>query len=190
MRVVTLDTRQALPVSLTVDKTGIAFLRRGKFRSQHAFGAAVLLVRYCLGTDGFQCQIGPEGSQPEWQLFLPHVLSFAWQLIVPPLPAPCPAPVTGLDLKVQVTAHESTRGVFALPRRQSLRLDTVSPECGMVLFTMLKVMALCVTVIVAMTSRSELVTLATARRRDQSETERRAALPRPLACPPCSKTLP
>ncbi len=122
MRIVTLDTMQALPDSLTVDKAGVGFLRRGSAASQDAPGAEGLLVRYRLGTDGLQRQIGPGGSQPDWQLLLPDVRSVVWQPVVRPDPSlatpgpnPGTAQATGLDLTVQLTGDETIRGVFALP---------------------------------------------------------------------------
>lgn len=118
MRVLTLDTMQAIPGSLTLDKTRISFLRRGSVPSQDAPGAEGLVVQYRLDAGEFQRQIGPEGSQPGWQVLLPMVQSVAWQPILQQEPAALPdsgAVPIGLDLTVQLTASEAVRGVFALP---------------------------------------------------------------------------
>lgn len=122
MRIVTLDTMQAVPDTLAIDKADVTFLRQSANSAPDttdtAGRLAGMLVHYRLGTEGLQRQIGPEGSQPPWQLVLPGVKSVAWQPIFrpdPTLPASVPPKAAGLDLTVQLTASESVRGVFVLP---------------------------------------------------------------------------
>ena len=118
MRVVKLDTMQAIPGSLKFDKTDIRFLRRGSMLAQDAMGSEGLLVQYHLSDAGFLRQIGPEGSSPAQQLLLAGVKSVTWR----PIPEPrkgstdgTPAPVVGLDMIVQMNTSETIRGVYALP---------------------------------------------------------------------------
>lgn len=115
MRVVTLDTMQAMPGSLAMDKTDLRFLRRGSVPSQSGPGTEGLLVQYRLDAQGLQRRIGPEGSQPRWQILMPDVRSVSWQPIRTQEPSPSPTQPIGLDLTVELTASESIRGVFALP---------------------------------------------------------------------------
>ncbi len=118
MRVIALDTMQALPGSVTVEKGGLALLRRGALRTPSGPGAEGLSVHYRLDATGLQRQIGPDGSQPGWQLLLEDVKTVSWQPILQQTPAEASAstpPVVGLDLTLQLASSETLRGVFVLP---------------------------------------------------------------------------
>lgn len=122
MRIVTLDTMQAVPGTLVLDKTDVRFVRQragtAPDTSDTEGRLQGVLVHYRLGAEGLQRQIGPEGSQSPWQLVLSGVQSVSWQPIFRPdatLPASVPPQAAGLDLTVQLTASETVRGVFVLP---------------------------------------------------------------------------
>lgn len=123
MRVITLDTMQALPGSVTVEGGDLALLRRGALRTPSGPGAEGLSVHYHLDASGLQRQIGLEGSKPEWQVLLADVKAVTWQPILQQLPAEAPAnplPVVGLALTVHLASAETIRGVFVLPSNPPL----------------------------------------------------------------------
>ena len=77
MRVVTIDTMQAIAGSVTRDDTGIGFLRRG---SLTADGVEGLAVRYHLDAAGLVREIGAPGAEPARQVLLADVQGASWHL--------------------------------------------------------------------------------------------------------------
>ena len=115
MRVVTIDTMQAIAGSVTRDDTGIGFLRRG---SLTADGVEGLAVRYHLDAAGLVREIGAPGAEPARQILLADVQGASWHLVQDGAELPLGAPlmaVEGVEFLLQLADNQTLRGVFPVP---------------------------------------------------------------------------
>lgn len=115
MQVLTLDTLQMISGTLSLDDTGINFLRRS---AVSADGGGVLAVRYKVSAADLFREIGAPGADPARQLLLTGVQGASWQIVqdgadLPPSASKNTA--EGVVLVLNLNDSPSLRGVFTVP---------------------------------------------------------------------------
>ena len=123
MRVVSVDTLQAIAGSLTRDDAGISFLRRGSVATDGAQVVESLAVRYHLDASGLIREIGAPGADPAWQVLLTGLRGASWRLLQDGGELPASAATTGaegIELVVRLGDDRVLRGVFPLPHDPNL----------------------------------------------------------------------
>jgi general secretion pathway protein J len=118
MRILALDTMQAVAGSVRHAPSGISFLRRGGLSQGNGPVTDGLVVRYGLNGQGFFREIGAVGAEPATQLLLPDVSRATWQLVKAGTDLPPDAPtagVEGIELVLDLPGNQHLRGLFQVP---------------------------------------------------------------------------
>jgi general secretion pathway protein J len=118
MRILSIDTLQAISGSVTQDGASLSFLRRGAVSQGGGPAVDGLVVRYALEGDTFIREIGAPGMEPARQPLLTDVLSAQWQLVQSGayLSAGSGTEGTeGLDLVLDLSGDQRLRGLFPVP---------------------------------------------------------------------------
>lgn len=118
MRVLSIDTLQAISGSVTQDGSALSFLRRGAVLGGGGPAVEGLVVRYSLDGSTFIREIGAPGTEPAQQSLLTDVVSARWQLVQSGgyLSAASRAEGTeGLDLVLDLSGDQRLRGLFPVP---------------------------------------------------------------------------
>lgn len=118
MRILAIDTMQAVAGSVRRTESGISFLRRGGMSQGNGQVVDGFVVRYGLNGQGLFRQIGALGAEPATQLLLPDVVGASWQLVQAGTDLPEAASsdgTEGIELVLELPGNQVLRGLFPVP---------------------------------------------------------------------------